>query len=96
MTDLFGAPEGERAERVEWGQRATRDTFLIGPKGTVRTSPGEESARGYDAGDGNPGGAHYPGGPRVFEPVRRVIVTYTGLWHDAPDTHDGRDGTWSP
>lgn len=78
MTDLFGTPEGKRTERVEWGQRSIRDNFLIGPKGTIRLAAGPEQARGYD-------GAFYEGGPRQFEPVRRVVVTYAGPWETAPD-----------
>lgn len=84
MPDLFGTPEGARTERVEWGQRAIRDGYLVGPRGTVRPAPGEEAARGYD-------GAHYPGGPVMFEPVRRVIVTYTGPWEAPPATDDQED-----
>ena len=73
MSDLFGAPEGMREERIEWGQRSLHDNPLIGPRGTIRSAPSEFAARGYD-------GAFYSGGPRVFEPVRRTIVTYTGPW----------------
>lgn len=79
MEALFDIPENayvehwSRSEETQWGQRAIRDGVLIGKRGTVRSSPSEESARGYD-------GAHYPGGPKMFEPVRRTIVTYTGAW----------------
>lgn len=75
MEPLFGEA-GKRSERVEWGCRALRDTTLLGPKGSVRAAPGEEAARGYD-------GAFYPGGPVMFEPVRRTIVTYTNDWESA-------------
>lgn len=77
MSDLFGTPDGKRTERVEWGQRSICDNYLIGPKGTVRPAPGPEAARGHD-------GAFYPGGPVVFEPVQRTVVTYIGPWEPAP------------
>lgn len=80
--DLFGTPEGKRTEHTEWGPRAIRDgSTLLGPKGTVRLAVSEEQARGYD-------GAHYPGGPVFFEPVRRVVVTYTGPWETPPAAGD--------
>lgn len=85
MSDmLFDLPaagvveHGKRTERIEWGQRAIRDHVLIGKKGTVRPAPGEEAAYGYD-------GAHYRGGPVMFEPVKRTVVTYTGDWEAASD-----------
>jgi len=76
---LFEVPDmGKREEHIEWGQRAIRDGVLIGKRGTVRTACSEEAARGYD-------GAHYPGGPKMFEPVHRTITTYTGKWESPND-----------
>lgn len=74
--DIPGIEKGKRTERIEWGQRALEDCFLIGRKGTVRKAYGEEQARGYDD-------AFYTGGPKVFEAVQRTVVTYTGDWESA-------------
>jgi hypothetical protein len=71
---LFGEA-GRRQERIEWGHRYTRNN-AFGNKGQVVPCCGEAQARGYD-------GAFYPGGPKSFEPVRRVVVTYTGVWDKA-------------
>ena len=78
VADLFGTPEGEKATRIEWGQKSTHDHVLTGRKGTVRLAPSEQAARGYD-------GAHYPGGPKVFVPVQRVVITYTSGWEEVCD-----------
>lgn len=74
MFDLFGDPVGKRTEHVEWGCRSVRYSELSGPPGTVSPAPSEEAARGYD-------GAYYEGGPKMFEPVCRTVVTITSDWH---------------
>ena len=70
---LPGFDPGRRAERFEWGARSLVDHYVSGKRGHVEPVHTEAQARGYD-------GAYYPGGPRLFEPVCRTIVTYTGEW----------------
>ena len=71
----LGVELGRRVERVEWGLRATADSFLR-RKGQVEIRPSEDNARLIL--DGVARGEHY--GWRNVELVRRTVVTYTSDW----------------
>lgn len=71
MTDLFGAPAGRREVRVEWGLRATKDTYCR-HKGQVELCAGEAHAR-LICGDQYHGGLH-------TEVVSRTVTIFTTPW----------------
>lgn len=73
MSTLAMFEDGQRSERVEYGERLIRDS-AFGKRGAVNPRPNDWNP--YD-------GAWYAGGPKMFEIVQRTIVTYTGGWKAA-------------
>lgn len=71
MSDLFGAPEGKKATRTEWGLRQTKGNVLM-DKGEVDLRRDEENARDVV-------GNRYLGF-RDTEVVSRTVTTYTTPW----------------
>jgi hypothetical protein len=69
---LPGMESGRRTERVEWGLRHTRDSFMF-KRGEVSMRPSLENALECLASD-------YCGWDGTEQLVSRTIVTYTGRW----------------
>ncbi len=78
-TDLFGTPTGKTTETTEYGNRMIRDNSF-GKKGSVEHSNGSNA---YD-------GAWYAGGPKMFEPVQRTVITIVGPWVPVKQEGTGR------